>query len=117
MSHFFQQIEAALLPTAANYAPEGTEAKAVTHQWLHALAYDFTPFAETQGINKADLIALLKAEQLYTDQESFKNKLPTLPIKPAQTSRFTFIDLFAGIDDMRRLLLVINIMHKKLSLK
>ena len=41
MSHFFQQIEAALLPTAANYAPEGTEAKAVAHQWLHALAYDF----------------------------------------------------------------------------
>jgi DNA (cytosine-5)-methyltransferase 1 len=101
MNSFFQRTVEALLPTAFNYAPEGTEAKAVAHQWLHALAYDFRPFAETQGINKADLIALLTAKQLYTDQQSFKNKLPTLPIKPAQTSRFTFIDLFAGIGGMR----------------
>ncbi|MCX6227573.1 MAG: hypothetical protein NTV75_00060 [Bacteroidia bacterium] len=100
MNSFFQRTVEALLPTAVNYAPEGTEAKAVAHQWLHALAYDFTPFAETQGINKVDLIALLKAEQIYTDQESIKDKLPTLPIKPTQTSRFTFIDLFAGIGGM-----------------
>ena len=45
MNLFFQRIVEALLPTAVNYAPEGTEAKAVAHQWLHALAYDFTPFA------------------------------------------------------------------------
>ena len=30
-SHFFQQIEAALLPSAIPYAPEGTDSKAVVH--------------------------------------------------------------------------------------
>ncbi len=34
MSHFFQQIEAALLPVAIPYAPEGTDPKAVVHQWV-----------------------------------------------------------------------------------
>ena len=46
MNSFFQRTVEVLLPTAVNYAPEGIEAKAVAHQWLHALAYDFTPFAE-----------------------------------------------------------------------
>jgi len=44
MNSIFQRTVEALLPTAVNYAPEGTEAKAVGHQWLHALAYDFMPF-------------------------------------------------------------------------
>jgi hypothetical protein len=38
MSHFFQQIEAVLLPSAIPYAPEGTAPKAVVHQWAHAVA-------------------------------------------------------------------------------
>ena len=46
MNSFIQRTVEALLPTAVNYAPEAKEAKAVAHQWLHALAYDFTPFAE-----------------------------------------------------------------------
>jgi hypothetical protein len=35
MNSFFQRTVEALLPTAVNYAPEGTEAKAVAHQWLN----------------------------------------------------------------------------------
>ena len=33
--HFFQQIEAALLPYAIPYAPEGTDPKAVVNQWVY----------------------------------------------------------------------------------
>jgi hypothetical protein len=42
LSTFIQQIEAALLPTATEYALVGTEPKALAHQWMHALAYGFT---------------------------------------------------------------------------
>jgi DNA (cytosine-5)-methyltransferase 1 len=101
MSHFFQQIEAALLPSAIPYTPEGTDPKAVVHQWIHALAYEFLPFAAHQGVSKKHLIDILRTEYLYTDSSSFKKKLPKLPIKPAEESTFTFIDLFAGIGGMR----------------
>ncbi len=38
MNHFFKQIETALLPTANQYAPEGSNPKAIVHQWIHAIA-------------------------------------------------------------------------------
>ena len=101
MNHFFQQVEAALLTAAIPYTPEGTDPKAVVHQWIHALAYEFLPFAAHQGVSKKHLIDILRTEYLYTDSSSFKKKLPKLPIKPAEESTFTFIDLFAGIGGMR----------------
>jgi len=44
LSTFIQQIEAALLPTATQYAPEGTEPKALAHQWMQALAYGLVSY-------------------------------------------------------------------------
>ena len=38
MNHFFQQVEAALLTAAIPYAPEGTDPKAVVHQWANNIA-------------------------------------------------------------------------------
>lgn len=99
MNQFFKQIEAALLPTATQYAPEGTKPKALAHQWTHALAYGFTPFA--RGVTTKKLITILKNAQLYTDAATFKSKLPSTPIKPPKESTFTFIDLFAGVGGMR----------------
>ena len=101
MNHFFQQIEAALLPTAIQYTPEGSEPKAIVHQWVHAIASGTKPFAAQRGATSKKLINILKKENLYGDAESFKNKLPKTPIKPAKESTFTFIDLFAGIGGMR----------------
>ena len=101
MSKYIQQIETALLPTAIMYSPEGTEPKALVHQWIQALAYGFTPFAKERGTSKSKLIGILKKAQLYTDAESFKSKLPNTPIKPPKESTFTFIDLFAGVGGMR----------------
>lgn len=45
MNHFFKQIETAFLPTADQYAPEGSDPKAIAHQWIHAIAYGNNPFA------------------------------------------------------------------------
>ena len=101
MNKFFQQIEAALLPTAIHYAPEGSEPRAIVHQWIHAIACESKPFAAQRGANIKKLIGILKKEQLYTDAASFKNKLPSTPIKPPKESTFTFIDLFAGVGGMR----------------
>jgi DNA (cytosine-5)-methyltransferase 1 len=95
MNQFFHQVEAALLPTANQYAPEGTEPKALAHQWIHALAYGFTPFTAERGASKSKLIGILKKAQLYTDAESFKNMLPSTTLKPLKESSFAFINLFA----------------------
>ena len=101
MNHFFQQVETALLPTATKYTPDGSEPKAIVHQWIHAIAYGNKPFAAQRGATSKKLINILKKENLYGEAESFKNKLPNTPIKPAKESTFTFIDLFAGIGSMR----------------
>jgi DNA (cytosine-5)-methyltransferase 1 len=98
---FFEQIEAVLLPLATQYTPEGSEPKAVVHQWIHALAYGYTPFAAERGASEKKLIAILRTAQLYSGVASFKSKLPQTPIMPAKKSIFTFIDLFAGIGGMR----------------
>lgn len=99
--NFFEQIEATLLPLATQYTPEGSEPKAVVHQWIHAIANGVTPFAAERGASTKKLTAALKNAQLYTDVASFKSKLPETPIEPVERSSFTFIDLFAGIGGMR----------------
>jgi DNA (cytosine-5)-methyltransferase 1 len=101
MNLFSKEIEAVLLPTATQYAPEGTDPKALAHQWMHALACGFTPFAAERGATAKKLIDILKKAQLYTDAATFKSKLPNTPIKPPKESTFTFIDLFAGVGGMR----------------
>lgn len=99
--NFFEQIEAALLPLATQYTPEGSEPKAVVHQWIHAIANAVTPFAAERGASTKKLTSLLKTAQLYTDVASFKSQLPVTPIESSEKSTFTFIDLFAGIGGMR----------------
>jgi hypothetical protein len=72
LNHFLQQIEAAILPTAIKYAPEGSEPKAIVHQWIHAIASGNKPFAAQRGATSKKLINILKMESLYEDAESFK---------------------------------------------
>jgi len=40
MNNFFKNIEQLISPYASQYTPEGSEVKAVVHQWAHAIAYD-----------------------------------------------------------------------------
>ena len=63
MNQFFIEIEAELQPTATQYAPEGTESKALVHQWMHALAYGFTSHKANTQIHHR--LAASKSKYLY----------------------------------------------------
>lgn len=96
------KLEAALLPAAETVTPEGTEPRAVVHQWLYAIAHNLPLFAESRGVDKANLFKLLEKERLFKDLASFRRNLTAeLPVAPPHDAQFTFIDLFAGIGGMR----------------
>lgn len=102
MQQFLSSVESALLPLATPYAPEGSNPLAVVHQWLFALAYEQPLFAAQHGITSESLIKVLTKLELFKTAATFKKKLlATTIIKPPSTSKFTFIDLFAGIGGMR----------------
>jgi DNA (cytosine-5)-methyltransferase 1 len=65
MNKFLSSIENVLTDYAAQYTPEGSEPKAIVHQWGHAIAYNNKLFAENKGVKKEIIISLLKKEGIY----------------------------------------------------
>ena len=53
MNHFLQQIEAALLPTANQFAPDGSDPKAIAHQWIHAIANGIKDLVKSMRVGMA----------------------------------------------------------------
>ena len=49
MKVFFTNLEEALSEYAEQFTPEGSDVKAVIHQWVHAIAYDNSLFATDKG--------------------------------------------------------------------
>jgi DNA (cytosine-5)-methyltransferase 1 len=97
-----KDIEVALLAEAEIYTPEGSEPKAVVHQWAHAIAHDLPLFGGLNGAKKEVIIKVLKGKGLFKNKKSFHHELTAkLPIVPPKKARFTFIDLFAGIGGIR----------------
>ena len=102
MNTFFTDIENALSEYAEPFTPEGSEVKAVVHQWLHAIAYNNPLFASDKGADKALIIKKLKKAECYTTATTFKKTLrENINFNPKPKPDFTFIDLFAGIGGMR----------------
>ncbi len=102
MQDIISSIEAALRPLAIPVTPEGSLTKAVTDQWIFALAYEQSLYAADRGISHGQLIQVLRDSKLFTDRETLKQQLlSTTIIKPPENSTFSFIDLFAGIGGMR----------------
>jgi DNA (cytosine-5)-methyltransferase 1 len=102
VSEFILKIENLLADIAEKYTPEGSQPKAVVHQWIHAIAND-TPLFGIKKVAETDrIIAVLKSENIYKDIQSFKKKInKDFPFLGAKEKKFTFIDLFAGVGGMR----------------
>lgn len=102
MSPFIQSVEKALLPVAATVTPDGSEPRAVVHQWMFALAHNQPLFAANKGITNDALLDILTKNQLFSNLPAFKNEiLSSAVIQGPAEPAFTFIDLFAGIGGMR----------------
>lgn len=102
MKAFFTNLEEALSEYAEQFTPEGSDVKAVIHQWVHAIAYDNPLFATDKGADKSIIIKKLKEAKCYTNVAAFKKELrENINFNPKSKPDFTFIDLFAGIGGMR----------------
>lgn len=102
VTDYLVQLENALTPLAEKFVPDGSSVKAVTDQWLHALANGSSFFAEKKGVNKKVILAELKKFSLDEHLGNLKDIIyKDQALKPSLTPKFTFIDLFAGIGGMR----------------
>lgn len=102
MNKFFIKLEEALSEYAKPFTPEGSEVKAVVHQWIHAIAYNSPLFATDKGVKKSTVIKQLKEAGCYSTTAIFKKNLREhCHFTPNFKPDFTFIDLFAGIGGMR----------------
>lgn len=102
MSNILKELEKALISDAQPYTPEGSEPKAIVHQWVHAISHDLPLFGEARGAKKSVIIKRLKDKGLFKNKTLFHQALTAhLPIAPPKKAKFTFIDLFAGIGGIR----------------
>lgn len=105
----FEEFEIAvelLEPLATAHVPESSLIDAVIEQWLQALACDGDFFCNTDVENakslKNKVKALLETEGVYKDREQFYELVfGGIDLKPSFESKFSFIDLFAGIGGVR----------------
>lgn len=99
MNNFLHKIEEALLTTATKYAPEGSEPRAVIHQWAHAIAGNSDLVS---SVDATRIVDQLKAAGIYKSENQFRKKLfGEINFPPPSSHTFRFIDLFAGIGGFR----------------
>jgi DNA (cytosine-5)-methyltransferase 1 len=102
MNNFITQAEHLLSSEAQKYCPEGTEPKAIVHQWLNAIAYQKALFSEPSGANRESILKILEAHNLYSGESELKKILhQNFVLNSVDDPKFTFIDLFAGIGGFR----------------
>jgi len=101
-NNILEVLEDELLSKAEAYTPNGSDPKAVIHQWVHALAHDLPLFGDVNKKEKEKIINVLKDNAIFKDKKSLYGDLVgDLPITPPEKVKFTFIDLFAGIGGIR----------------
>jgi len=102
MSDYIEQAEHVLLSEAEKYCPEGTEPKAIIHQWLNSLAFDQQLFAQDKGACRNRVRSILSDHGLFKSESTLKKMLLSeLQFRPVNKPKYTFIDLFAGIGGVR----------------
>ncbi|MFK5949141.1 MAG: DNA (cytosine-5-)-methyltransferase [Methylococcales bacterium] len=102
MNDFLDNLETVLYSMAEKVTPDGSEPKAVVHQWAHAIAYKTHLFEDDNNIQKKIIIKLLKNKGLYKNREQFRKEINKgINLKAINNPSFSFIDLFAGIGGFR----------------
>lgn len=90
-----------LLGYAEEFTPEGTDPKALSHQWIHAVLEGSKLYAEKKGVSREKIESLISTSDiLYTKKALEEDIIWRFPLK-RKDSKFRFIDLFAGIGGMR----------------
>ena len=76
--------------------------KAITHQWMHAIANDSQLYGISSIKKKNEIINKLKSSGLYLNKNQFKKEIDKINLFPSDNEyKFKFIDLFAGIGGFR----------------
>jgi len=102
MSEIRERIEEALKDIAIKYAPEGSDYKAVVHQWIYAILNKKDFFGGSKEICKNLLLKILKERGLYeNDAQLALSFAGPSAIDFREGGSISFIDLFAGIGGMR----------------
>lgn len=99
MLQFLKKVEIALLPCALESIADGEVAKALCHQWAHAVAFE-SSFVGSPDEKK--IIKTLQDAGLYSNRSQFRDQLiKEIAFPPQPNPSFRFIDLFAGIGGFR----------------
>ena len=61
MSNVLEELEKVLISEAQALTPEGSEPKAIVHQWVHAISHDLPLYGEASEADKSVIINILKA--------------------------------------------------------
>lgn len=102
-SDYLDLAEEVLALEAAQCCPDGSDSKAVIHQWLNAIAFEQPLCFESDIVDSKFLKSILRKHGLYSSNDQLKKELETSKVFPAQSNpRFNFIDLFAGIGGFRQ---------------
>lgn len=96
---FLKQVEAALLPFAVDFIGNDEGARALTHQWAHAVAFNS---GLVGAPDEKKIVQILKSAGLYDSRAKFCDDLTAeIAFPPKKIQSFKFIDLFAGIGGFR----------------
>ncbi|MDD4979432.1 MAG: hypothetical protein PHI29_12455 [Gallionella sp.] len=79
MNQFSKEIEAAFLPTATQYASEGTERESAGAPVDACSGYGYTPFAAGRGATAKKLVVILKKHSSIPMPQPSKTNSPTPP--------------------------------------
>jgi DNA (cytosine-5)-methyltransferase 1 len=102
MKTFADRVEPVLLPHAKPFTPLGSDSRAVIYQWLNAIVEGQPLFGKHQGVDKLDIVKLLRESGIYNEKDELKEELNrSVNFIPVPNPKFNFIDLFSGIGGFR----------------
>lgn len=95
------RAEMKLSDLATQVCPEGTNVEAVISQWVHAYAAGAPFFGQGKKLTGSKITKALSEAGIVAEGKISSAAKKRYKVKSGKKSKFTFIDLFAGIGGMR----------------